>query len=332
MTKKSMMTMVAWLSLSTIYAQVEIRGTAISKKHGNAVPYVNIGIRGTNIGTASFETGEFEISIPNEHKNDSLTFSAIGYKTVTTAIWQLPTDKQALIKLEDDVVMLSEVVVSSSRKIGDLTLGLSGKSQSAVQFSSPDGGAAMALLVNETNKSLALEMATIDISKNELPEFKLRCRIMDVQNGKPGKDLLNQSVVISSNIKKGLVSVDLSSYNLVVDGTFFIVFEWVLDKATSDYYKNLEGSRPAWWPEGASIYNQKTVVLFDEHRNIVKKIHMTKEQQEEYESIRKRQTEFSTKKSKLRCFARGSSMGEWTETERDVVCVVKGAEVSKNKN
>jgi hypothetical protein len=332
MTKKCMLIMMAWLSLSGAYGQVEIRGTTIDKKHGSAVPYVNIGIRGTATGTASFETGEFRISIPNEHINDSLTFSTIGYKAVIMPIRQFSTDKQVVIKLEEDVIMLREVVVSYSRKASDIKWGLSGKSNSAMQFSSSEGGAAMALLVNENNKKVALEMATIDISRNELPEFKLRCRIMDVENGKPGKDLLQQNVVISSNIKEGLVPVDLSPFNLVLDRPFFVVFEWVLDKATSDYYKNLKENRPAWWPKGASVYNGKTLVIFDDQHKIAKKIPMTKEQQEEYERIRQRQTEFSTKKSKLKCFVRNSSMDEWTETERDMVCEVKGMEVSKTGN
>ncbi|MBK7869772.1 MAG: hypothetical protein IPJ74_03340 [Saprospiraceae bacterium] len=124
------------------------------------------------------------------------------------------------------------------------------KSNSGTALSSKIGGAAMALMMNEKSENLLLQAATVYIHENELSEFKLRCRIVSAEGGLPGKDLLNENVIISSSIKKGTLSVDLSSYNLLINKPFFLVFEWIVDKTLVDYYNRLATQRPAWWPKG----------------------------------------------------------------------------------
>lgn len=304
--------------------QSRLMGTILDSEDGKPIPYVNIGIPGTSVGTASFENGAFEIVIPELHKKDSIWFSAIGYKPSRTLPGVIAPDGLPItIKLVRDVVVLKEVVVKVGKKVKPTQIGLSGKSFMAQQFSSREGGAAMAILLNEEGKSIDMLSSTIHISKNELSEFKLRCRLLEAENGYPGRDLLDQSVVVSSTIRKGSVTVDLSSYNLSVNKPFFLVFEWVMDRAMSDYYKRMQ-SRPAWLPAGSLIENRKTIVLLNEKREVVKKIPMTKEQREEYETIRMRYTEFSVRPTRFKCFARSSSMGKWVEVERDVICHVTG--------
>lgn len=318
---KKLLIFLTWTSICiATRGQIRLSGTILDNEDGRPIPYVNIGIHGTTVGTASYENGEFEIVIPELYKEDSILFSAIGYKPLKKSIVAIPSMTVRLIK---DVVVLDAVTIKASKKVKPIQLGLSGNSNMAQQLTSQKGGAAMAILLNEAGNSIDILNATIHISKNELPEFKLRCRIFEVEDGKPGRDLLNQSVVVSSSIRKGNVTVDLSSYNLSVNKPFFLAFEWVMDKATSDFYKRME-TRPAWLPVGSSVYNRNTIVFLDENREVVKKIPMTKAQQKEYEEIRMRMTEFSVKPSKFKSFARSSSMSNWEEVERDVICHVTG--------
>ncbi len=73
--------LISLLSIS-LYSQVKINGKMIELIGKLQIAYVNVGIKGTNIGTASYKNGTFEITVPVTYKNQALTFSAIGYETI----------------------------------------------------------------------------------------------------------------------------------------------------------------------------------------------------------------------------------------------------------
>jgi hypothetical protein len=306
----------------TTFAQIQMTGVIYDDLTNTGIPYVNIGIRGTDVGTSSFEDGEFEILIPEKHKSDSLTFSAIGYTSFTQALSSLTINNSVIIRLKQDATLLNEVVIRPDRPSKPALFGLFGGTTMGQQFSSRTGGAAMAILLNQEGKTISIDHAVLFIHKNELPEFKLRCRIQENADGIPGRDLLNKNVVVSTTIKRGEVKFDLSSFTVIVNTSFFLVIEWVVDKAMSDYYRQNE-TRPSWWPEDAMIYNRNTLVFLNEEHKIIHKIKMTKEQQQEYERIRLHNTEFSVKQTKkFKTLARRSSLSPWEEVSRDVVASV----------
>ncbi|MDX1939816.1 MAG: carboxypeptidase-like regulatory domain-containing protein [Saprospiraceae bacterium] len=309
-------------------ADFQVAGTIKDRDTKQAIPYVNIGIPGTSIGTASYEDGTFSLHIPDKYLKDTIYFSAIGYSLLKMPIQKFTQQEPIILWMNKEAVQLQEVVVrskkgkSSKEKLLSQGLFIKRKSNSSTALSSKTGGAAMALMMNEKSQNLLLQSATIYIHENELPEFKLRCRIVSVEEGLPGKDLLNENVIISSSIPNGLLSVNLSSYNLLIDKPFFLVFEWIVDKSLLDYYNYLETHRPAWWPKGAGIENRKFVIEKDANGKEIKRVPMTKEQQAEYEQIRLRTTYYATKGSPLKGYRRYSSMGNWEETTRDMVASI----------
>lgn len=61
---------------------IQINGKVVDNETGEALIFVNIGIEGTLVGTASDAQGEFSLKIPNEHQDKNLYFSAIGYENL----------------------------------------------------------------------------------------------------------------------------------------------------------------------------------------------------------------------------------------------------------
>lgn len=59
-------------------AQVTVSGVVTASGGQSALPFVNIGIKGKNIGTMSQPEGMFSLVIPASHENDTLTFSMVG--------------------------------------------------------------------------------------------------------------------------------------------------------------------------------------------------------------------------------------------------------------
>ena len=84
---------------------VNVKGTVIDKTSGSPMPYVNVMVKGTTIGTITGNNGTFNLSSSN---TGILVFSFIGYKTV-----EIPFKNGEIINIEmdTDALNLDEVVM-----------------------------------------------------------------------------------------------------------------------------------------------------------------------------------------------------------------------------
>ena len=102
-------TMVVSGCFAMVWAQTRtITGKITSKDDGNAMPGVNIILKGTQRGSSSNATGNFSIEVPND--NSVLVFSFVGYKTL-----EIPVVSRSIIdvNLEPGLESLQEVVVTA---------------------------------------------------------------------------------------------------------------------------------------------------------------------------------------------------------------------------
>lgn len=92
-----------------------IRGKVVDIKNNSPLPFVNIGIKGTNIGTTSDSEGNFEISDISSGFYQ-LIASYIGYETYTSEEFKVNSSKIFYIELtmRQSNVALKEVSVKSS--------------------------------------------------------------------------------------------------------------------------------------------------------------------------------------------------------------------------
>ena len=91
--------------------QCQIQGT-VTDKGGEPIPYVNIFIENSYIGTSSNAEGNYEISIKNEG-DYSLVFQFLGYKTLTKKISITKFPYELNVILEDENINLNEVVINT---------------------------------------------------------------------------------------------------------------------------------------------------------------------------------------------------------------------------
>jgi len=92
-----------------------IRGHVIDKSTGNHVPFINITLRGTTLGTATDATGHYTLrNIPAEEV--MLVASAVGFKTIEKAV-KLQQGRTTVVNfdIEEDAILLDNVVVSANR-------------------------------------------------------------------------------------------------------------------------------------------------------------------------------------------------------------------------
>ena len=85
---------------------------AKSKEH---IPYINISIKGTTIGTTSDVSGHFLLENLPEG-NWTLEFKSVGYKTLTKEVSVIKKKTIEMdVALTPDLISLDEVVISSNR-------------------------------------------------------------------------------------------------------------------------------------------------------------------------------------------------------------------------
>lgn len=90
---------------------VTVRGKVVDKK-GLLLPGVTVLIKGTTIGTATNNKGEFTLDIP-ERDSVTLVFSFVGMKTHTEVVSELKPDMAPLtITMEEEAETLDDVVVT----------------------------------------------------------------------------------------------------------------------------------------------------------------------------------------------------------------------------
>ena len=90
-----------------------ITGTLLDKETGVPISSATVGVRGTSIGSITNQNGDFKLSLPDSLKNDSITFSHIGYLSQDIE-FALLIGRHNILSLEPKVVPLQEVVIRRS--------------------------------------------------------------------------------------------------------------------------------------------------------------------------------------------------------------------------
>ena len=158
-------------------------------------------------------------------------------------------------------ILLQEITVASKKaKVKEWELGNKYEKgglnmSSAVEATA---GASVALLIENKYPSdyedlvypVFLERAKLKINDNTTGPFKIRVRLyaLDSMTEMPGNEILDKSIVLESDIKKGWIEFDLSRYTIRVNGPFFLAFEWILEEdereALKQVYREFEALHP----------------------------------------------------------------------------------------
>lgn len=101
------------LTMVLLYISSDAK-TVISESTGEPIIYASVGIINRNLGTLTDSVGHFSLQVPAEFMNDSLRISSVGYIAQTFAVKDFKTIPDT-IKLKDDIIVLSEVMVKPKR-------------------------------------------------------------------------------------------------------------------------------------------------------------------------------------------------------------------------
>lgn len=224
-------------------AQILITGKVLGSKDKLPIAFTNIGILNTDVGTISDMDGSFAINIPTRYTKSKLLFASLGYKRVNLPIDSIRSTGEIIVYLQEIATQLDPVTIRGKKSFKRFRLGNDLSEGGCIYADTITAGSAMAILI-ENNKNYTglnypanVEQAKLKIRMNTFREFKLRIRIYTVDSltGMPGKDILNKSIIKISDIKNGWLTYDLAEHNIVVNGPFYLTFEWLLEKKDRRY-------------------------------------------------------------------------------------------------
>ena len=87
------------------------RGHVADREEKDILPYTNISIQRSNIGTISNTDGDFELKIPEALKHDTIIVSHLGYRQFGQPIAEI-TDTNYTIYLQSSSVQLKEITIT----------------------------------------------------------------------------------------------------------------------------------------------------------------------------------------------------------------------------
>lgn len=211
------------------FGQTTLKGRLLDSLTQLPVEFANIGLIGKGVGTVSNENGDYEFVVPDSLMQENIRISIIGYVNKTFSTYELR--KKNTILLKQSATNLSEVTVSAKKtkfkKLGHET---QTKAVSA-GFTKNNLGAELAVKLNIKHPQTQIRKFYCNVNKNTLNKLPIfRINIYNAtKNGYPGENILKQNIIVEPKEMTGLIEIDLTPYNLIVDEDAFVSLEWIKD-------------------------------------------------------------------------------------------------------
>ncbi|GGX25159.1 carboxypeptidase-like regulatory domain-containing protein [Aquimarina muelleri] len=229
--KSIISSMLLFMISLVISGQETYKGQVKDSNTKEILPYVNIGILGRNVGTVSDNVGNFQIELESKYDLDTIQISMIGYKSYIKTVKEFKKEilKSDNILLDQEITELSEVMLSG-KKLKEKTLGNKTKSKSMIGgFSTNQLGNEVGIVIKIKKKPTYVNQFNASIASNKYDNVKFRLNFYNLKDGVPHESILKENIILTTDIKEGVFSADLSKYNIVVEDDFFVSLEWIED-------------------------------------------------------------------------------------------------------
>lgn len=220
------------------FGQALIKGKVVSED-GEPIPFVNIGIVDTHVGTISELNGEFELNVPKKLENQALLVSCVGFHRQKFIILDI-SDQDLLVVMEENVSQLQEIVISEKRdkpkieKVGGV-YSTASRFMTDVDYS----GSAIAQLIKTSFDTTFIHWVSLGYS-SRIKDLKMRIKFLKVDDdGKPGELLIPKEVIVDLEPYDGYNKFILEDdFLFLTESEFFIQFEpLILKEDRKNIYK-----------------------------------------------------------------------------------------------
>ena len=209
---------------------------------GAPIPFLNIAIKKTSLGTVTDENGIFKIKEGLPNNTDSLVFTHIGFKMQTISANSKDTIK---VIMQPSEYQLKEVNIKPSDYIykKEKTVGTETTSDHVVlSFSSNNLGTEIGKVIEvKKGKQYKIKKINFHLSKFNYAKSTFRVNFYKINENKSIETVReNYKDIIKVVSDIGMVEIDVSDENLEFDNDFLVSIEWIdfIEKENND--PNLE--------------------------------------------------------------------------------------------
>ncbi|OKL40282.1 hypothetical protein A3841_18325 [Pontibacter flavimaris] len=223
-----------------------MKGEIVDRFKNKPVPYATIGIKGKSLGTVADENGQFSFTIPATAVSDeeAMIVSCVGYKSVETTASAFKQG-HLLISLPPAQINLNEVTIRA-RKVKTKTFGRTGNSTMMVSNMYTENNLLSDELAKEQGTIIKLDEEVLlkdfnmHVVFNRFKYVRFRLNIYSIKDGLPDKSLLKEDIRFDVAEKKGWVKVDLSRYNVFLEGQdkVAVTIQWLQSEAIAGNRKS----------------------------------------------------------------------------------------------
>lgn len=209
-----------------------LTGQVQAQPTGQPIPFASLGIKGKNVGAVADEQGRFTLRVPTAFTTDTLTFSAIGYRSQVVAVASFARLQPGTIALAPVATALQEVVVQApatkTRRIGTTTHNplLWGN----VQQKDSHDMVEFAAFIPLANTPSELVQAHIFLRRPTADTVTFRLNFYGAGPDQPGERLVEQPILVRTAIANGWLTIDLTKYALTLQRNFYLGFEFLPEK------------------------------------------------------------------------------------------------------
>lgn len=212
------------ITTTTLMAQSVVSSTLLDAKSNAPIPYVNIGVQDSSLGTVSDQDGFFTLEkVPADSR---LLFSAIGYESLELDVSAIKNAGIVVMTpkaYEIEVIKVKATAFDGSEK----RFGLKNKTRGlSVAYGNPQLGTEMGALI-AIDQPTYIKSANFVLNHAKGDSLLLRLKIYNYVNEEIGDHILKENILILEKQRKGVISVDLSEYGLVLENDVLFSLEWL---------------------------------------------------------------------------------------------------------
>ena len=214
-------------SCSSLLAQT-LRGTLYDAKTGELIPYASAGVKNKSKGGIADRNGAYTIDISGLSPSDSLIFSHIGYTTLAFRLSDLDLSGRVDVKLKPREQSLAAITVSARREM--LIMGSKNPTSRFTGWGdySSSRGRTRGLLIEQKELPFKAVSFACRIKAMTFDSVKMRLNILGKVKGEEQlQQLLQQNIYFNIYKNAKWVTVDLSTYNIIISGPVVLALEWV---------------------------------------------------------------------------------------------------------
>lgn len=209
---------------------------------GAPIPFLNIAIKKTSLGTVTDENGIFTINEGLPNNNDSLVFTHIGYKMQTISANRRDTIKVIMFpseyQLNEVNIRPSDYIYKKEKIVGTET----SSDHVVLSFSSHNLGTEIGKVIEvKKGKRYKVEKINFHLSKFNYSKSTFRVNFYKINENNVIETVReNYNDIIKEVSGIGMVKIDVSNENLEFENDFLVSIEWIdfIEKERSD--PNLE--------------------------------------------------------------------------------------------